>query len=113
MADIEKFDPIKWIKGFANPTTWGKAIVYLIIGGAIIFVLVCVKNFFFPKKDTQVNRPIAYIAPFAKAEKGAISQDNTQVLVTEKPWEVGVGVGAGRFDNKDGYGGFLTVKRKW
>jgi hypothetical protein len=113
MADTEAFDIKKWILGFVNPTTWGKAIVYLIIGGVIVFAVVCVKNFFFPRKDTQTNKPIAWVAPFAKVEKGGISQDNTQVLVTEKPWEIGGGVAAGRIDNKDAYGGFLTVKRKF
>ena len=38
MAD-EKFDVGKWVSGLVNPVTWGKSIQYLIMIGAVLFVL--------------------------------------------------------------------------
>ena len=80
-------------------------VVLLLVGGVSLW------RFIFPKPDKQVNRPTSIIV--GKAEKGAVDQTSTQVLVTEKPWEVGLGAGALRYDNKDG--GFVGgwIKRKF
>jgi len=45
----EKFDIKKWFGGFIDPTTWGKSVIYFVMIGAILFVLVALKNTFFPK----------------------------------------------------------------
>jgi hypothetical protein len=117
MADtpvVERFDIKKWFSGFVNPTTWSKALVYLIIGGIIVFILVCVKNFFFPSKAIT-NKPVGIgLNIGGKVEKDAINQTSTNIVVDkEKSFEVGVGVGAGRFDNKDGYAGGVWGKWKF
>ena len=55
----------------------------------------------FIKPQQNVNKPHVIVTPFAKVEK--IDQTSTQVNVSpEKPWELGAGIGALRFDNKDG-----------
>lgn len=108
---IEKFDLKKFFLGFVNPTTWSKTVVYLIIGGLIVFLLVCVKNFFFPSKSIT-NKPQSII--IGKADSGAVDQRSTNIVVEkEKSCEVGAGVGAGRVDNKDAYGGMVWGKYKW
>ena len=62
--------------------------------------------------DTQVSKTQALA--IGKVEKGAITQTSTQIKVDgEKPWEIGIGAGGFRWDNKDGYGGFVTVKRRF
>ena len=107
----EKFDIKKWFLGFANPTTWSKAVLFTIMGVIIVVVLVGVKNLFFPKKSIT-NKPVA--VAIGKVEKGAIDQTSTNIVVEkEKAFEVGVGVGAGRFDNKDGYMGGVWGKYRW
>lgn len=65
----------------------------------------------FTKISPNVNKPHVIVTPFAKVEK--IDQSNVQVSVTEKNWEVSLGMGAIRYDNKDGViiGG--TIKRKF
>ena len=102
MAD-EKFDIVKWVKGLVDPTTWAKSVMYLIMCGLIIFVLVCIKNFFFPARTQQVSKPTVVALPGSKIEKDAIHQESTQITVEkEKPFEVGVGAAGMRYDNKDG-----------
>lgn len=80
-------------------------VVLLIVGGVSLW------RFVFPKPDKQTNKPTSII--IGKAEKGAVDQTNTQVLISEKPWEAGVGGGALRYDNKDGWFGGAWIKRKW
>jgi hypothetical protein len=79
----------------------------------ITLLLVIVWKFLFPSPDKQINKPISWVAPFAKVEKGGIDQSNTQIELDGKPWEVGAGVGGFRYDNKDGYGGMVFIKRKF
>ena len=107
----EPFDIKKFLRGFVDPTTWSKTVVYLIIGGVIVFTLMCVKNYFFPTKK-NVNKPVTTVLPFARV--GKVDNTNTQVTVEkEKSFEVGVGVGAGRYDDKDAYGGMVWGKYKF
>ena len=110
MAD-EKFDIKKFLTGFINPTTWSKTVVYMVIAGCILFILFCIKNTFFPNKSIT-NKPHA--VAIGKVEAGAIDQRSTNIVVEkEKPFEVGAGVGAGRYDDKDAYGGMIWGKYKW
>ena len=105
----EPFDPKKFVKGFIDPTTWSKSIVYLIMICAILFVVYAIKNTFFPSKSIT-NKPHALV--IGKAEAGAIDQTSTNIVVEkEKPFEVGVGAGVVRYDQKDGY--FGGVFGKW
>jgi len=113
MAETEAFDIRKWWGGFINPVTWGKAVTFLIIGSIIVFILVCVKNFIFPKSNKQTISSDVVVKPFGKIETGGVKIDNNQILVEEKPWEVGVGLGGFRYDGKDGYGGLVWGKRKF
>ena len=112
MPETEPFDIKKFLKGFVSPTTWGKTVVFLCIGGAIVFMLTCVKNFFFPPKK-MVNKPVTVVLPFAKVEKGAIDQSNTQISLDEKLNEVGVYGGGLRYDQKDGVFVGVSYKRKF
>ena len=72
---------------------------------------VSVWNWIFPKPDKQINNP--HVTALPGSHIGKIDQTNTQVLLDEKPWEVGLGVAGVRYDNKDGalVGGW--IKRKW
>lgn len=109
----EPFDIKKYILGFFSPTTWAKTTVYLIIGTIIFFMLLCVKNFFFPKPKQQVNKPVTVVLPFGRVEKGGIDQSNTQISLDEKLNEVGIGVGGLRYDDKDGAFAGVWYKRKF
>lgn len=108
----EPLDIKKWILGLVDPTTWAKSVMYLIMIGVILFIVVMVKNFFFPAKATNTNKPIAVVTPFAKIEK--LDQSSIQVMTEkERPWEVGVGVGGLTYDNKTGGFAGGWVKRKF
>ncbi len=113
MAETESFDIRKWWGGFINPVTWGKAVTFLIIGSIIVFVLVCVKNFIFPKPNKQTISSDVIVKPFGKIEKDGVKIDNNQILVEEKSWEVGGGVGAMTYDNKNGGIAGLWVRKKF
>ena len=79
--------------------------VLLIVGGVSLW------RFIFPKKDTQANNPKVVVTPFARVD--AIDQTNTQIDMSEKPWEVGIGVGVVQYDNKAGMMAGAFVKRRW
>ena len=115
MADTP-VTPVKITAALTDPNTYKKWVVYVgITLAAILLISLGFKlwNFIFPKSDKQVNNPRTTVYPFGKIEKGGVDQSNTQVLVDEKPWEAGAGVGGFRYDNKDGYGIMLWLKRKW
>ena len=106
---MEAFDIKKFFSGFINPATWSKSIVYLVMICAILFIAYAIKNTFFPSKSIT-NKPHALV--IGKAEAGAIDQTSTNIVVErEKPFEVGVGAGVVRYDQKDGY--FGGVFGKW
>ena len=106
---VEPFDIRKFFSGFINPTTWSKAIIFLVMGAVIVVVIVGVKNLFFPNKSIT-NKPHALV--IGKAEKGAIDQTSTNIVVEkEKSFEVGIGVGVVRYDDKDG--GIVGGWGKW
>jgi len=105
----EKFDIKKWFSGFADPTTWSKSLIYFVMIGAILFVLVALKNTFFPSKAIT-NKP--YTIVIGKAEKDSINQSSVNTTVEkEKSFEVGAGVGAVTYDNKNGC--IVGVFGKW
>jgi hypothetical protein len=85
--------------------------VYIGITLVLLFVGTNLYRFFFPAKESQISKPTAIVV--GHAEKGSITQTSTQIELSEKPWEVGAGVGGFRYDNKDGYGGIVFLKRKW
>ena len=91
--------------------TYKKYAIYVLLTVLLLLLLRGVWSLIF-KPQTQVNKPTAVV--IGKAEKGAIDQTSTQIKVEgEKNWEVGVGVGAGRYDDKDAYGGMIFVKRRF
>jgi Na+(H+)/acetate symporter ActP len=99
-VESEPFDIKKFLGGFLNPTTWSKSIIYFIMIGCILFILVMVKNTFFPNK-TITNKPHTII--IGKAEKDSVNQSSTNTVVEkEKSFEVGAGIGVVRYDQKDG-----------
>ena len=109
MAENETFDIRKWITGFVDPKTWGKSVVYLVMAGCILFVLLCLKNTFFPSKSI-VNKPHALAIGSVAA--GAIDQRSTNIVVKDSDWEVGLGGAGITYDNKNGalVGGWVKKK---
>jgi hypothetical protein len=65
----------------------------------------------FTKVSPNVNKPHVIVTPFAKVEK--IDQSNVQISMTEKNWELSLGMGVMRYDNKDGVIMGGTIKRKF
>jgi len=105
----EKFDIKKWFTGLADPVTWSKSVLYLVMICAILFIAFAIKNTFFPTKS-NVNKPVTVVTPFAKVEK--IDNTSTQISVEkERQFEVGLGGGGLRYDNKDGV--FVGGWGKW
>ena len=91
--------------------TYKKYAVYLLLTLLLLLLFRGIWSLLF-KPQTQVNKPTAVV--IGKAMAGAIDQTSTQIKVEgEKPWEVGIGAGAFRYDQKDGYGGMLFVKRRF
>jgi hypothetical protein len=109
----EPFDIKKFFMGFFTPSTWAKTVVFMVIGGMIFFMLTCVKNFFFPKPRDMVNKPVTVVLPFAKVEKGAVDQSNTQISLDEKLNEAGIFAGGLNYDNKNGVFVGVGYKRKF
>jgi len=110
VGDQETFDIRKWITGFVDPKTWGKSVVYLVMAGCILFVLVALKNTFFPNKSI-VNKPHA--VAIGSVAAGAIDQRSTNIVVKDSDWEVGLGGGALTYDNKSGAFGGGWVRKKF
>lgn len=111
MADTP---PIKISERLTNWETYKKFAVYVVIGIVVLLLImggVSIWRFFFPKADKQINNPRVIVTPFAKVEK--IDQANTQILLSEKPWEAGAGVGGFQYDNKTGVLLGVWAKRKW
>jgi len=116
----EKVDFKKFFQGFVFPVEWWKAIS---LGLKILFILLLILivvfgakniwNFFFPGPAQNVNKPRVVALPFSTIEPGSIDQRSTQILMEEKTWEAGVGVGVLQYDNRAGsfVGGW--VKKKW
>lgn len=91
--------------------TYKKYAIYLLLTLLLLLLFRGVWSLLF-KPQQQVNKPTSVI--IGKAEKGAVDQTSTQIKVDgEKPWEVGIGAGAFRYDGKDGYGGLVMVKRRF
>jgi hypothetical protein len=109
----ESFDVVKWFRGLVDPVTWSKSVMFLIMGGVIIFIFICVKDFFFKPPQKQIISSDVIVKPFGKIEKDGVKVTNNQILVEEKPWEVAVGAGLLRYDNKDGWIGGAVIKRKF
>lgn len=106
---------VKVAERLTDPNTYKKFAVYVLIAVAGVLLIVggvSLWRFVFPKPEKQTNAPkvTGLVLPGGKVK---IDQTNTQISMDEKPWEVGVGAGGIRYDNKDGYflGGW--VKRKW
>jgi len=108
MADI----PVISVKDrLLDFNTYKKYAVYLLLTVLLLLLFRGLWSLIF-KPQTQVNKPTAVV--IGKAMAGAIDQTSTQIKVDgEKPWEIGIGAGGFRWDNKDGYGGFVTVKRRF
>jgi len=111
--------PVKVKERLTSPDTYKKWLVYVLITVGTLILLagvislgINVKDFFFPKPDKMINKP-HFTSILSKVEKDAVSQDNIQVLVTEKAWEVGGGGGPVHFDGKDGWIALGWVKKKW
>jgi hypothetical protein len=108
MADI------KITERLLSVDTYKKYAGYVVISIGVVLIIMgffAVWRFLFPKPASNIHKPTAIVTPFAKVEK--IDQSSQQVLVEEKPWEVSVGGGVLRYDNKDGFIGGLMVRRKF
>lgn len=90
-------------------------LIYIgLTAGALILLLGVTQlwTFFFGSRNTQTNKP-KVIGAALPGSTVSIDQANTQIDLSERPWEVGIGVGALRYDQKDGYIVGLTLKRKF
>jgi hypothetical protein len=110
MADI----PVISVKDrLLDFNTYKKYAVYLLLTVLLLLLFRGLWSLIF-KPQTQVNKPITVVTPFAKVEKGGIDQSNTQIKVDgEKNWEISGGGFGGRFDGKDFYGIIGQVKRRF
>jgi hypothetical protein len=118
MADIDK---TKWnLQYFLTGDglkDWWKAAGNLWRGLAIIAGLVAFTVGaqtvigWFIKPQQNINKPTVVVTPFSRVDK--IDQTSTQISISEKTWEVGVGGGGLRYDNKDGICAFGWVKKKF
>lgn len=101
-----KFDLKYFLFGEGAKDWWRSAgdgirlalIIAVIIG--VVLVGMNIWNFFIPKPAQNVNKPTAVVLPGARVDK--LDMSSTQVLVEDKPWEIGIGGGLMRYDNKDG-----------
>jgi len=79
MADNEKFDIVKWVKGFIDPKTWAKSLVYGLMIAAIIFVGLTIYRAYF-KKD-QAQKTTIHIA-----SGGTANITNVQNAEKKRKW---------------------------
>lgn len=111
MSEENKFDIKKWFSGFVSTVSWSKEIKTLISVGLIALFAYMIWFTFFRKTPQNVSNQRVVVTPFAKVDK--IDQSSIQVMVEEKTWEMGVGVGAVSYDNKSGAMAGVWVKKKW
>jgi membrane protein implicated in regulation of membrane protease activity len=112
MANVpEKFDIKKWLSGFASPVSWSKDIKTIVVLALVLVGAYSLWYTFFRKEPKNINNQRVTTTPFSHVDK--IDQSNTQVNFEEKSWEVGVGVGAVTYDNKNGAFGGVWVKKKF
>jgi len=107
-------DPIKITERLVSVDTYKKYAGYVIITIGVVLLIVgmfAIWRFIFPKPSQNIHKPTAIVTPFAKVEK--LDQSSQQILVEEKPWEVAVGGGVMRYDNKDGAIIGAMIKRKF
>ena len=112
MADTPP--PVKITQRLVDVNTYKKYAGYVLITIATVLLVVggvSLWRFIFPVADKQIYKPRAFVV--GKVEAGGIVQSSEQTLVTEKPWEISVGGGVVRYDQKDGYFGGVMVKRKF
>ena len=105
---------IKITQRLVDLDTYKKYAVYVLITIAGVLLIVggvSLWRFIFVPKSTQSHKPTAVVMPGAKIEK--LDQSSQQILVEEKPWEVSLGAGVLRYDNKDGWIGGAVIKRKF
>lgn len=101
----------KFLSSFFEAVPWMKNLRF-ILGTALIAVLVYMAWFtFFRKVPQNVSNQKVVVTPFAKVDK--IDQSSIQVMVEEKKWEAGIGVGVIQYDNKSGAFAGVILKRKW
>jgi len=101
----------KFLSSFFEAVPWMKNIRF-ILGTALILLAVYMVWFtFFRKVPQNVSNQKVVVTPFAKVDK--IDQSSIQVMVEEKTWELGIGVGAVTYDNKSGAMAGVWVKKKW
>jgi len=55
MAEVEKVDLVKAIKGPTTGVFWVKTIMYLLAASAIVFLFLAVKNFIHPKPTQNIT----------------------------------------------------------
>ena len=93
-----------WYKALGNG--WRIAVIVTLGAFLILGIRGC-----FVKQPQNINKPHVIVTPFAKVEK--IDQTSTQISMTEKTWEAGLGGGAITYDNKSGVGVWGWLKKKW
>ncbi len=113
---VGKFNLLYFFKG-AGLEDWWKALGLgwrlLVIGVGVIVLLSGARTVvgWFIKPQQNVNKPTVVVTPFARVDK--IDQTSTQISMNEKSWELSLGMGVMRYDNKDGVIVGATIKRKF
>ena len=78
-TDQEKVDILKWLKGFATPTTWAKSLIYLIMGLIILFVALSILG-----RGSNVHKPFLVALPGSTVMNPDLS--SKQEMEQKRPW---------------------------
>lgn len=118
MPESEPFSMAKWFSGWADPRTWGKAVIYGLMIGFLLLAGFTIYRAFFMKTGSNTNKPEGcdlIVLPGAKT--GAITQTttstNVQKSADDKRWEVGIFGGGVRLGDDDGFFGGGELKFKF
>lgn len=97
-----------WYKALGNGWRIGVIIILVLL---LLFGVMQIWNFFFPKSTSNIHKPTAIALPLSRIEK--IDQSSVQVALDEKAWEAGVSGGGLTYDNKVGMFAGGWVRRRW
>lgn len=117
VLDKSKFNLLYFFQG-DGAKDWWKALgtgfrlaAICVLGLGVILVCMNVWSFFKPKPAQNTYNPRNIVLPGARVDK--IDQTSTQILVEEKPWEIGCGAGVFSYDSKPGGIAWGWAKRKF
>lgn len=101
----------KFFLSFFEAVPWVKNLRFILGAVVIGIIALTIWKAWFEKKPANVSNQRVVVTPFAKVEK--IDQSSIQVMVEEKTWELGIGVGVLNYDNKNGAFAGVMIKKRW